>query len=149
MEFEFEGRIYKVGRRTFEVEDLFKRWLERNALSVIQRHADAMNPIQYQTQMDNWVRDCAAEVYDFEAYHSMVALNGRAGQKEIAYLTLAAFNRESPVRRDVVERLVANATKWAEFCAIQRAVNADPNSPAPKTEAGASENKNDENGSGE
>jgi len=145
MEFEFEGRIYKIGRRTFEVEDLFRRWLERNALLALQRHADAINPVQYQQQMDNWVRDCAAEIYDFEGYHSMIAQTSRTGQKELAYLTLGAFNREAPVRRDVIERLVANPAKWAEFCAIQRAVNADPNSSAPetpKTEAGASESSN-------
>jgi hypothetical protein len=131
MEFVFEGRTYLIGRRNFEVEELFRRYLERNALSVIQRHAEALSAPDYQLHMDAWRRDCAAEIFDFEGYHALMAGMSRPGQKELAYLTLGTFNKTAGVNRALIERLWSDKAKWAEFQTIQGAVNADPNGTSP------------------
>lgn len=135
-EFTFENVSYKVGPRTFEVEAAFRRWLEREALHGLQRHKDDYAPDEYAMQLAGLRADCATGLYAFPSLAFMAGLASLEGAKEMAFLRLKKQNPQAS--RELVERLFADDSKWAEFVELCRGLDY-PNSPKPATGPAANE----------
>lgn len=123
---EFEGKQYKLAPRSLTTEALFEVFVQENAINAIRRMHDRLQPHEYQAQMDGWRRDVAGLIYSFDGVVCLQAMLSTPGAKHLAFLQLAQENPQA--RRDVIDRLYADAKKWSELMERLGALNNRPNS---------------------
>lgn len=113
--FKFNAKTYRVPPRSAEVEQLFRRRLERRALEAIRRHEEVLTADERRTHAAAWQASVATGTYDVAGVLWWEALLSEDGAKEMAYLQL---NEANPLMsRDVVGRIYADEAAWAALMA--------------------------------
>jgi hypothetical protein len=78
----------QVSPRTFEMELLFQRWLEKRALEYVRRNRENMTGAEYEASLDGCRRDATSGVYAFGGRWAWEALRSFDGFVYNAFLQL-------------------------------------------------------------
>lgn len=110
----FEGRQFRVAKRSIDAECLFSKWVRLEALAHLRQCREAMVAEEWQMSLDGWRNDGAAHRFDFGGPLCAAAMLSVSGAKQLAFLTLSQTDGE--VTPSMVDRLFADADAWCRFC---------------------------------
>ena len=121
-DFPHNGLVYKVVPRTIGAELLYQTWLEGEAYKVLLRHRERMGEADFAAAVANWVRDCAAGLYEWESEVAWRRLDTPAGREKILFLKInegAADYGGTNVSEEEVRGLrVKHPQAWATLLGI-------------------------------
>lgn len=101
--FEFEGKSYQVSPWTFEIQGLFERYLEREAIAACDRNARYLSPEMHQRVLQGVLQDIGSQQYTWGTERVGKALDSAKNVKYIFWLCLKKFDQS--VTQDLVERM--------------------------------------------
>jgi hypothetical protein len=91
VDFEYEGKTYRLSPRTLRVEAAMEVWAETQALDAVERQRHRLGPAAYERLLAIWQRDvasCDVYCYDGEVITRAVSFPG-PGLKHLALLQLS------------------------------------------------------------
>ena len=148
----YQGKTYKLRRRTFSVEAEFERFCARKQREMIRGQQEYLNALEYEALLEGWRRDAGAFAFSWGQPCSLMTLFSVPGQKQMAFLRLADANRQPPglITPDLVEQIyqdktvlrqepvpgdsegkLRDVTPWDELVELMARLD-NPNRPAPQ-----------------
>lgn len=94
--FEWGGRAYYLGARSYELDLAFQQYQEGNARRRILAHRKEMGEEEYAEQMAGWRRDIGANAYAFGGGLSWAFLWSPQGFREYLWLKVKKGEAERP-----------------------------------------------------
>jgi hypothetical protein len=135
VEFTLGERTVRIAPRDFEIEALFSRAVEDEAMRAITRHSGEQGAVglaEYTALLDGWRRDCATALYEWGEWHCWRALAATKWQKKLAAIQIMKGTPTHLIdAEDFVERIWDDPQKLKAFQDAQAQADQDPNRPKP------------------